>query len=69
MSNCCPTCGHKLASAWEPKRICYLCLCQKPILKHHKYVYDNPDGSSRVRHRNCSSPEDYPTSETLEAHA
>ena len=49
----CPTCGQP-TGPWKPTRICGV--CQKPILKGHKWHVDG----SAVKHRLCDQPDSYP---------
>lgn len=52
MPELCPTCGQPFPEK-RKRRMC--AQCGKPILAHHKFLFD---GSS-VRHRICSAPTEY----------
>jgi hypothetical protein len=53
----CPTCNRPWKGQPTNARVCYL--CEKPILKHHKYTFDK----SQIRHRVCDQPASYVRSE------
>ncbi len=47
----CPTCGQRLPG--KERRVCGV--CQKPILRHEKYLFSG----SQVQHRCCENPTSY----------